>query len=362
MKKVFLKKARLVSAVMIATAGMSFGTVAQADSLLAPLVISDAAAGFETYFALKMKGSQSFSAGGDNLHYVWIKKGTSVNDLGSLGTPCLVEDNTGRGSKGDVVYQSVRTAGALYTGGFAFDGSSPATYSAGDFVGMTVISDVSNESDGGSGTPEGDMSGFGYIVNAALGSYQDYKLLNNHHSAEDGNFKTGFISKHVVDFMWMGSSANAGTPITGWTMSVTGPDMSKHTGGYNSTYGLTVKVSQDQRDGEDSPENAIAGAYDNDESIVSGDRPMFITCMGTFTKSGFLTPLQNSSSQDGGWTRKSIIPQADAYAGTNTAKVASGALTYRADTATVVPGPSTTLQIETGGHLAPGNNHANRPY
>lgn len=365
MKTVFMKKARLAGAVMVATIGMAAGTVAQADSLLAPVVISDTAAGYETYFAFKMKGAGG--ANKDNLHYTWIKKGTSVTDLFRTSKPCIMENNMGKGSKGDMIYQSVRAAGRAYTGDFMIDSSQPAVYGAGNFVGMTVITDVANESAGGSGAPEGDMSGFGYIVNAGIGVYQDYKLLNNHHSAEDGNFGNGFVSKHVIDFMWQGprSIGNANPPSTGWTMSVTGPDMSKHSGTYNSTYGLAVKVSQVQRTPEDSPQNAVIGAYDNDEKIISGDKPLLVTCMGSFTKSAFLTPLQIFSTQDGGWTRKSIIPIADAYTagGTDTAKIAKGAITYRADTARGIPGPSTTMQVETGGHLASGgNNHANRPY
>ena len=264
-----------------------------------------------------------------------------------------------------------------FNGTLASDGSVPAGYTGtkGNFVGMLVIDDEVNTKKGHS--TEGDSSGFVYIVDSATGLVQDYKMLNNHKSSDSGDFSAGFISKHVVDFAWMSGSSpifpmKGLAPGTGWTVAVTGPDMTKHkrigTDDYNSTYGLTVKISQSQRKGEDSPQAIMGdGALDNDEVVISGDNPLYVTCMATIRRSDILTPLQLASTVNGGWTRKSIIPLPDAYApGTDKAKVAKGAIVYRSDTALVPSAkgfvPTTTMQVETGGHLSPKNNHVNRPY
>ena len=413
-------KLTLASAVMLATGGLALGT-AQADSLLAPVVINDTvagvpmgapgtgivpASGFLTYFAIKVRGATSFGAGGDQLHYIWIKKGTSLLNLydptGLLrdtngdavnyrNTPCTMENSPGGTSRNDMIFQqtsnyglatnNVRPSGVPYDnaappvvpGSVGRDLSTPSAY-PGDFVGMTVISDVANLG-GGSGSPEGDMSGFAYIVNTNNGDVADYKLLNNHHSAEEGDFSIGFISKHAVDFAWL-STGLPGIPLftanradrvkTGWTVSVTGPDMAKHSGAYNNIYGLTVQISQQQRSGEDSPQNMGVGAYDNDERPISGDNPVNVTCMASLNVNDILTPFQIANSTNGGWMRKSIIPLADAYAGTYTPKTARGAIVYRSDSIDI-DGPGgfradRTMQVETGGHLAPGANHVNRPY
>lgn len=403
-------KLTLASAVMLATGGLALGT-AQADSLLAPVVINDTVAGmpmgapgsapitsvpsgFLTYFAIKVRGATSFATGGDRLHYIWIKKGTSIFNLydptGLLrdtngdavnyrNTACTMENSTGGTSRNDLVFQetsnTVLGTNNVYPSGVAnlTDQSTPSAY-PGDFVGMTVISDVANLG-GGSGSPEGDMSGFAYIVNTANGDVADYKLLNNHHSSAEGDFGIGFISKHVVDFAWLSNGRPGIAPFTatqpnrvktGWTVSVTGSDMAKHTGAYNSTYGLTVQISQQQRGGEDSPQNMGAGAYNNDEGIISGDNPVNVTCMASLNVRDILTPFQESSTPNGGWMRKSIIPLADAYAGTYTPKTARGAIVYRSDSIDIDGvGPlraDRTMQVETGGHLAPGANHVNRPY
>jgi len=360
-----LKKAQIAGAVMLAVAGVAVGT-AEADSLLAPIVVQSSAGGIDngegwsTYFAFKMKGSNSFGNGGDAIHYTYIKKGTSLADLEDLDKVCTMENNMGKGSKGDMIYQRADGTKMYYTGQIPIDGSAPNGYSAGPFAGMMVIDDVSQL-----GKQDGDMSGFAYLVHPAEPTVLSYKLLNNHHSKESGDFSIGFISKTAVDFMWLGSSptAPALAPVTAWTLAVTGRDMTRHEGSYNSTYGLTVRVSQKRRGENDSPEDAVKGAYNNDEVVISGDRELKVTCMGSFSHSAFLTPLQNAGSQWGGWTRKSIIAQPDAYAGPDTPKVASGAIVYRADSNDVMGYSTyTTMQVETGGHLAAGHNHVNRPY
>ena len=355
------QKINVAGAVFAVLAGASLVTSAQADSLLAPLVVNTT--NYETYFAFKMKGA----TGADGIHYTWIKKGTVFADLARLNKPCIMENNMGKGSKGDMIFQSARGFNRYYNNTVPADGSTPAGYNAGNFVGMTVIDDVANLAKGHS--TEGDSSGFAYIVNTATGLVQDYKLLNNHRSSDSGDFGAGFISKHVVDFAWMSGTnpfapAAGLAPATGWTVSVTGADMTKHSGTYNSTYGVAVKISQAQRAGEDSPQAIMGGGVvNNDETVISGDKPVTVTCMGSLTRADLLSPLQLAGTVNGGWARKSIVPQTDAYAGTDTPKTAKGAFVFRGDFAIMPNGlPNATMQAETGGHLSPGNNHANRPY
>ena len=343
-------------------------TSVQADSLLAPLVINTA--NYDTYFAFKIKGATN----SDSIHYTWLKKGTTLADLSNLEKTCLMENNMGKGSKGDMVFQNITGAKQYYNGSISVDGSSPAGYNAGDFVGMTVIDDVSDLNEGHS-VEGGGSSGFVYIVDRVTGLVQDYKMLNNHKNSKTGDFSTGFISKHVVDFSWMSTSTLApvagSAPSTEWFVSVAGPDMSKHAGTYNSTYGLTVKISQAQRSGEDSPQAVMGGgAVNNDEKVISGDKAVNVTCMGRLDPTDILTPSQLVDLSTGGWVRKSIIPLDDMYAGADSSpKIATGAIVYRVDKA-IVPASlapngtfaNTSMQIETGGHLAKSHNHANRPY
>lgn len=359
--------------------------------MLAPIVIQ--ASGWSTYFAFKMGNVSN-----DQIHYTYLKKGSSVGDLLKHGKSCEMDNNYGKGSKGDMIYQRADGAKMYYTGlglasratnsntGFYVDadGSSPNGYSTGPFVGMMVIDTVDGQ--------DGDMSGFGYLVHAGSTTILDYKLLNNHHSTESGDFSIGFISKTAIDFMWLSSAPNGGSfyapgsiygpggvvlpgvvpggivPVTAWTLSVTGPDMSKHglqTDGkqYSNFYASTVKVSQQRRHNNTSPATMIAGVYNNDEVPISGDRSFKVTCMGSFTHTAFMTPLQNLSTQWGGWTRKSIQTVTDSPVAGDEARMASGAIVYRADSDNVTGySPYTTMQVETGGHLAAGHEHVNRPY
>lgn len=379
------RKAQIAGAVMLATAGVAVST-AQAESLLAPLVIQGTN-GWNTYFAFKMGQTSS-----NRIHYTYLQKGNTVGALIEYTQGCQISDNTGAGSPGDMIYQRADGAKMYYTGlGLTTnaidpntgnlvdaDKSSPNGFSTGPFVGMIVLN-TDNDQDG-------DMSGFGYLVNPVGPTILDYKLLNNHHSTTEGDFSIGFISKTAVDFMWLSSVPNGGSlipphvdfagnvipggivPVTGWTLSVTGPDMAKHglqADGtqWSSMYNATVNVSQQRRGGNTSPAEMVAGAFNNDEVVVSGDLPFPVTCMGSFTHNSFLTPLQNLSTQWGGWTRKSIVGQVGAPAAGYEARTATGAIVYRADS-DMLNGLSafTTMQVETGGHLAAGHNHVNRPY
>jgi len=149
---------------------------------------------------------------------------------------------------------------------------------------------------------------------------------------------------------------------------VTGPDMAKHGlqpdgTQWSSVYNATVNISQQRRGANTSPAEMVAGTFDNDEVVISGDLPFSVTCMGSFGHGAFLTPLQNLSTQWGGWTRKSIVGQAGDPAVGYEARTATGAIVYRADSDRLDGlSPYTTMQVETGGHLAAGHNHVNRPY
>jgi hypothetical protein len=446
MKGNILKKARLASAVMLATSVMAIGTTAQADSLLAPFVVDDEA--WDTYFAFKMQGSSPFSLVGnptDPIHYTWIQKGTQMahlfvgftdrgptvsdnDDTAYTPRPCTVYDNFGQGTQNDVIFQSARgrmtstdpVTGVItnlsgdpsfvdpaidfFTAGFWGDRSNPNGYNnganvgTGTFAGMVVIDDTANTDVSGgdpSLAPEGNMSGFAYVFNVADQDVFSYKLLNNHKSAVSGDMSAGFISKHVVDFMWLpdDTATVAGQnriptqvqnpPVAGtsnvvypnmntyWLAAVTGPDMANHTDGYNSTYGLQAVFSTNQRgaglvvnerdvDLESPPTEGFAQAYNHDESALSGDDPLTITCMGVFQRDSFLTDAQTNSSSIGGWARRSVIPLEDGFADANTPKIAEGAIVYRFDS--FFGRSQTTMQVETGGHLNLDANHANRPY
>ncbi len=385
MKGKMLNKTRVAAAVMVATLGVAAGT-AQADSLLAPLIINTsagaasapyAAGPVSTYLNIKVKGANKFNLLGnpqDPLHYVWIKKGTSIASLGHLSAPCQMINNNGLTSANDMIFQDTNVAGTswLPSGNGAPDASRPNAYTAGDFVGMVVVSDAANTGSKGSGDPEGDMSGFGYIVDAASGDVVAYKLLNNHHSAKDGDFSAGFTSKKVVDFAWM-SSVGAGRGVaTGWTAVVTGPDMSQHVGAFSDKYDATVSFSQKTHpDGtQDSPLiNGQSGVFNNDEGFTSANPSLKVTCMGSFTRATLLggDPQLLADTANGGWLRMAIAPYNAPAPAPATSHRATGAVVYRDDVinaggAHASPLGQHTMQIETSGHLAKGANHANRPY
>jgi len=451
-----LKKAQIAGAVMLAVAGITANTV-QADSLLAPLVVDDST--WDTYFALKLGGKKGGDQPLGTIHYTWIQKGTEwvhlMTDYVDLGSShldddnvyygkkaCRMYDNWGVGTENDLAFQSVAArsgypndgregwVGNVYSSNDGTivngynNGASVAippkvvegkTYNAlgqGRFAGMAVIDyDPGVDYSGlGSKAPEGNFAGFAYVVNPTLNLMLDYKMLNNHHRAKSGDFSIQFISKHVVDLMWLPDNEHAwgtmpGNKIidqygvvgggslyrnntTNWYAAVTGPDMTKHTdaqGHYNSIYGLQVVLSSNTFGGgnvvnerpdlklEDSPTKGFAQAYDNDEHPLSGSPELKITCVGMFQRDQFLTEPQ-AEGANGGWARRSIIPLVDQFAGANTPKIATGAIIYRGDTflpdnhdqdwahVGIGAGLQMTFQIETSGHLNTHANHANRPY
>jgi len=367
---------------LIVLGGPIVMNAAQADSLLAPLIINTSAGAasapfsagpVSTYLNIKVKGQNPFVVfpviPQDKLHYVWIQKGQSVADLGNLNKPCVMIDDVGYVTANDMVFQDTgllpALANRLPSGAAIPDLSVPNTYWASDFVGMLVISDMANVGSKGSADSEGNMSGFAYIVDAASGDIISYKLLNNHNSATEGDFSSGFISKKSVDFSWMSSSvANRGV-TTGWTAMVTGPHMSQHSGSFTWQYDASVTFSQKTHpDGtQDSPLiNGQAGVFDNDEGFTSADPHFSVTCMGVFTRATLLGGNAQllADTDNGGWMRMAIAP----VAGTN--HTARGAIVYRDDIIDA-GGNHASLQgqhsmlVETSGHLAKGANHPNRP-
>lgn len=405
MNNSIFSKVRMASAIAIAVAGSAVMTSAQADSLLGPMIVNNAT--YSTFLNMKFKGKSA----SDKIHYVWLRKRAQVggwvtgitaadalSNATALDNPrnwpftCKMINNNGKTSKGDMIFQDTQTTGSFTPNGPHPDNGTGAVYGVQPFVGMVVITDMSNKgADGDHKAPEGDSSGFAYIVDNGTGDVTSYKLLNNHKSAAEGDFRAEFISKHVVDLAWMGSQEailaggpSGATVLTGWTMGVTGSEMAKHSGGFSGEYDATVRISQDTFPGEASPQAIMGnstGVYDSDEKLTSGINPMHITCMGSFKRSNFLDAQQLADTMYGGWARMSIIPQTTrtiSLAGGatqtfNVEKKAWGGITYRLDVfdkALVAGGggfpmpvnKELTIQVETGGHLNKVANHANRPY
>lgn len=409
MKGKILNKARLAGAVMLATAGVAAGT-AQADSLLAPLVIYDTTggnAGTSTYFAMKLRGSgipDQFNVDGgslnDTLHYYYIQKttgmgagaNTGVNSIQDLHTyastgGCHVQNNSGRVSSWDVVFQDVLGNKP------STDRSAPNGWNAlaGDFYGMMVMDDQSNlPENNGDGTlasrrvAEGEFSGFAYIINTAQGLMMDYKLINNHLSKQSGDFSPGYISKQSIDWMWLPATNTrlGGNPVgpgfterTAWYTAVTGLGMSRaaeNTPG--SRWDEVVTFTQQPVAGKQDIQTVItakssvsgSGAYNNDEDVVSGDKDLTIKCLGLYDRSDFLTSLQQPATVNGGWKPVHVV--ATTNSGIDTVK-GRGALTYRFDDVngffnTTGGDVGITMQVETGGNRNAGGfgSHPNRAY
>lgn len=340
------------SAVATAVAGsLMISGVASADSLLAPLVIG-VPHGAQTYFSIKARGNGTPNLGGtsgysanSNLHYVWFQKGTTVDDLYLLNKACTVSNNNGKVSPWDMVFQravdddsgtSAGVAAARHLNLLSADQSTPNGYTAaGGFVGFVVITDTANKNANPAVKDlanEGELSGFGYVVDAANSFVLDYKLLNNHRSKVEGDFSAGFISKKSIDYSWMPTSI----ATTEWLTVVTGDDMLKAESGAGQ-YDATVYISQDTAAGSVSPRlpmggsALLSGVYDNDETVISGARALYVTCMGSYNRTHLLNDLQLSGTENGGWTRMSIQNSAKTGASVATTQVASGAITYKTE-------------------------------
>ncbi len=371
MKNLFKK-----GAVAAAVAGsLMVSGVASADSVLAPLVVGIdggvGAAGVQTYLSIKARGNGTVNArmassSLTDLHYVWFKKGTTVASLFDLSAPCEVSNNNGRISPWDMVFQ--RTVGSASNdtattqmnligadannGLTALDASQPNGYTAGDFVGFAVITDNANKNANPAVKDlanEGELSGFGYVVDPTNNIVLDYKLLNNHRSKVEGDFSAGFISKKSVDFSWF----PAGMAFTQWLTVATGEDMLKADSGAGS-YDATVYLSQDTASGSVSPQLPLGGSgvYNNDETVTSGAKNVRVTCMGVLTKSNILSTLQAADTINGGWKRMSIQNSAvratdvGAASSTATTQVASGAIIYKAEVIDFTAAPNGFVSSE----------------
>lgn len=335
MKNMFKK-----GAVAAAVAGsLMVSGVASADSVLAPLVVG-IKDGAQTYFSIKARGAGTANLGGttgykanSNLHYVWFQKGTKIADLYDLTKSCTVSNNNGKVSPWDMVFQrAVGDDTTNFANIVVGDQSQPNGYSAGNFVGFAVITDVANKNANPAVKDlanEGELSGFGYVVDAANSFVLDYKLLNNHRSKIEGDFSAGFISKKSIDYSWM--PINIAT--TEWLTVVTGDDMLKSETGAGK-YDATVTISQNTLPGSVSPRLPMGGSgvYDNDETVISGSTPLDVTCMGIYNRAQFLNDLQLTGTANGGWTRMSVASKS------GTTQVASGAITYKAELIDFAPG------------------------
>lgn len=390
MKNLFKK-----GAVAAAVAGsLMVSGVASADSVLAPFVVG-VNDGAQTYFSLKARGNGSVNArmsgsSMTDLHYVWFKKNVAtdpdpLDSLTDFGRPCEVSNNNGRVSPWDMVFQ--RAVGSATVGATAataattqmnllgagtsvngvagdltaLDASQPNGYTAGDFVGFVVITDEANDNDNAAVKDlanEGELSGFGYVVDPTNNIVLDYKLLNNHRSKVEGDFSAGFIAKKSVDFSWF----PVGMADTRWLTVVTGEDMLKADSGAGS-YDATVYLSQDTASGSVSPQApmGVSGVYNNDEKVTSGARNIRVTCMGALGREHLLSTLQMADTVNGGWKRMSIqnsatrATETGANSSTATTQVASGAIIYKQE----VIDFSRANATGTGGYVTPEGRASN---
>ena len=367
-----------VLAASVCVACASFGaTSAQADSLLAPLVISDIANGFETTLSFKVRGTgvtdhrwARFGSNEDNitdLHYIWLQKGNNIGSLFNLGGGCNHVDNNGSVSPWDMISQTINPTLQALAQNPATDatisGSVSATIPGGNinnpstpFYGMAILDDVASL---GNEDAEGNSSGFAYVINYFTGMMLDYKLVNNHKTAASGDFSAGFMRKTSVDLSWNPVNRD----LTLWLAVATGAGMASGNGWAGS-----IRISQDLNESLGTQQDPkvphgtsanSTGVYDNDEVNLSGDSAVNITCMGLFTRNNFMNTTQLAGTVDGGWTRKSII-------GSNGS---TGGMVYKAELKlipSVISGTAvTSFQSETSGHLSLSGGsvpHPNRPY
>lgn len=357
MKKFKLKV--LAASVLAGFVGVS-GT-AQADSVLAPLVMSDILNGWTTTITLKARGNgnpNSRFSGGDitDLHYAYRRKATSLGGMFAPLPACEHTDGAGRVSSWDMLTHTVDPFIDFLAKTPLSDQSTPFTppgvLAGQNFYGYTVISDVANLN---SATEEGNLSGDVAVYNLIAGVMLDYKLLNNHRSNAFGDFGKGFTSKTATDLQWNPVNRD----ITFWLGVATGTDM------VNGNYGAVISQNQ-LANGSDDPKvphnlapNVAGGAYDNDETNYSGDNPYAFNCMSFFTRNQVLNAGALPTTVNGGWVRKSIL-------GTGGA---TGAMIYKAALKVIPTILAGRLQIsftsETSGHLNrgfDGKTHINRPY
>lgn len=355
MKKFNLKV--LAASILVGFAGVS--STAQADSILAPLVIADIATGWYTVFSLKARGlglPSDKMANLTDIHYTWRRKsGTLGGMFTAPAQGCTHLDGTGKISSWDTLTHTADPFLDFIAKTPGSDGSSaftPHGIFTTNFYGYTVISDVANLS---SATEEGNLSGEVAVYNVIGGIMLDYKMLNNHKSSDFGDFKKGFTAKTSVDFQWNPINRD----VTFWLGLATGPDM------VNGNYGAVISQNA-HPNGSDDPKiphnlapNTQGGVYDNDEVNYSGNQDYAFNCMSAFTLNEVVQPAVIPFVANGGWARKSIVGSGGA----------TGAMIYKAALKFVPIVTSGVLNIaftsETSGHLNrgfDGKTHANRPY
>jgi hypothetical protein len=350
----------LAASICVAASGFSV-TTASADSLLAPLVISDAANGWETLISLKVRGNGAVNgrwarAAQSDLNTTWMRKGTTLASLFNTTSPCTHENTTRRVSAWDMVIHTVDPTNQFLAQTVGVDNSQPTALGGGvavstPFYGFAVLDD----SAGINGAQEGDASGFAYVNNYILGMMLDYKLLNNHKSTASGNFVgQGFTNNSSADLSWNPVNRD----LTLWLGLATGDNMTAN------IYNNTVKLSQETFDNDATaptiPVGGGTGVYDNDERIISGDVALNITCMALFGRGDFLNASQVSNTRNGGWKRVSLKNESKPKAGGKIFKAEVKLINTALNGGNLV----TSFQPETAGHLftGTGSTHANRPY
>jgi hypothetical protein len=346
----------LAASICVAASGFSV-TTASADSLLAPLVISDTANGWETLISLKVRGNGAVNGRWANvaqsdLHTTWMRKGNNLASLFNTTGPCTHENTTRRVSAWDMVIHTVDPANQFFAQTAGVDNSQPTGAAVSTpFYGFAVLDD----SAGINGAQEGDASGFAYVNNYILGMMLDYKLLNNHKSTVSGDFAgQGFTNNSSADLSWNPVDRD----MTLWLGLATSGNMTANV--YNGTVTLGQATFNALSAAPTIPVGGGTGVYDNDEQIISGDVRLPITCMALFGRKSFLNNSQLSNTGQGGWKRVSLT-------GSNGA---TGGKIFKAEVKiinTALSGGSnlvTSFQPETAGHLftGTGSTHANRPY
>lgn len=351
-----------VLAASLCVASATFGTtIAQADSLLAPLVISDIANGFETTLSFKVRGTgtpnlkwnQLGNQGSEvsSLHYIWLKKGTTIGSFFNRTKGCEHVDNNGVVSPWDMVNQSINTNLNFLAQTQGTD-QTTTNHPATPFYGMAVLDDVASLD-----KSEGNSSGFAYVINYFTGMMLDYKLVNNHKSSTSGDFSIGFARKSSVDLSWNPINRD----LTLWLAIATGKGMTSGDG-----WAGKIKISQQTNTAlahqlsPKVPHGGDSGVYNHDEVNISGDTAIDITCMGMFTRDNFMSQTQRNSTVNGGWTRKSLVGSDGA----------TGGMVYKAELKLIPTILSqsavASFQPETSGHLSSkgtdGVPHPNRPY
>jgi hypothetical protein len=357
-RNIIMKKFKLKTlAASFAAAGMIATGTAQADSVLAPLLVSDIVNGWVSVINLKARGQgfadNQFNNGTTALHYTYLKKSNNIAGLFNNPLGCEHDNGSGTISSWDMLTHTVDPFVDALAKSPGSDLSTPYTplgFPFDSFAGMAVIDDVVNLDTAN----EGNLSGHVSVFNLIAGIQLDYRLLNNHRSTASGDFSVGFTRKSSVDLTW----APQNRELTLWLAVATGQNMTA-----GNSYNGTATISQNTRIGNSDPAaphelfpNTSGGVYNNDERNLSQDVPVTVNCMGMFSVADVTNNSQQFNSIHGGWKRNSIV-------GGNGA---DGAMVYKAALKfipSIIAGRAIiSFNTETSGHLAIGNEHPNRPY